>query len=150
MKVKSSGFTLIELMIVIAVIGILAAIAVRSYSKHVAKAKFTEVISSVQFIKRDVEICIFDQGWDSIEICSLGNSAFDQGSVGWDLKKYPSDFVTKYVDSINIENGVITAKASALNNLKSATFVLKPTPGRADVVIWEVDSSSSCLDLGYC
>lgn len=137
-------------MIVITIIGILATIAVRSYSKHVAKAKFTEVISSVQFLKRDVEVCIFDQGWDSIAICSLGNSAFDQGSVGWDLKKYPSDFASKYVDSINVENGVITAKASSLNNLKSATFVLKPNPGHADVVIWEIDSSSTCIEFGYC
>lgn len=150
MKSKPQGFTLIELMVVIAVVGILASIAVRSYSKHVAKSKFTEVISSVQFLKRDVEVCIFDQGWDSIDICSLGNSAYEHGSVGWDLKKYPTDFVTKYVDSINVENGVITAKASSLNNLKSATFVLKPKPGRADVVIWALDSSSTCIELGYC
>ena len=56
-KPTQKGFTLIELMIVVAIIGILAAIAIPAYSTYTKKAKFTEVINASSALKLDVDLC---------------------------------------------------------------------------------------------
>jgi type IV pilus assembly protein PilA len=57
---KQSGFTLIELMIVVAIIGILAAIALPQYQTYVAKSQVSRVMAEVGALKTIVEACILD------------------------------------------------------------------------------------------
>ena len=54
---NQKGFTLIELMIVVAIIGILAAIALPAYQNYTKKAKFTETVNSTAAVKSAVEVC---------------------------------------------------------------------------------------------
>jgi len=56
-KNTQQGFTLIELMIVVAIIGILASIALPAYETYAKKSKFTEVILAISPIKTAVELC---------------------------------------------------------------------------------------------
>ncbi len=57
MNKVQQGFTLIELMIVIAIIGILASVALPAYSNYTNKAAFSEIVLATSAVKANVEVC---------------------------------------------------------------------------------------------
>lgn len=72
MKAVNKGFTLIELMIVVAVIGVLAAIAVPQYQNYVAKGELASALSSVTALKTNVEEHIANNGSTPIDDTNVG------------------------------------------------------------------------------
>ncbi len=60
MKNVQKGFTLIELMIVVAIIGILAAVAIPQYQNYIAKSQVSRVMSETGSIRTAVETCLLD------------------------------------------------------------------------------------------
>ena len=136
MKKVQQGFTLIELMIVVAIIGILAAVAIPAYANYTKKAKFAEVIQGTQAVKIAVEICASDLG--SLTDCDSGSNGVptDIGSFG----KYGAGLVTL--------NGMMTATAVATQGLNSETFVLSPTFSTATGISWTI--LGSCLTANLC
>ncbi|MDM1760972.1 pilin [Acinetobacter sp. 251-1] len=71
MNTMQKGFTLIELMIVVAIIGILAAIAIPQYQNYIAKSQVSRVMSEAGSVKTAIETCLND-GKTAVGDCPLG------------------------------------------------------------------------------
>jgi len=136
LKQNQKGFTLIELMIVVAIIGILAAIAIPAYSTYTKKAKFTEVISATSALKLDVDLCYAEN--DALTNCSANAALIAGAAVG------------QYVTSASVALGVITI-TSDLASTPTKAYILEPTEDEdAGGLTWDIESTSSCLTDGLC
>ncbi|HEZ5079632.1 TPA: pilin [Neisseria meningitidis] len=106
MNTLQKGFTLIELMIVIAIVGILAAVALPAYQDYTARAQVSEAILLAEGQKSAVTEYYLNHGeWPA-----------NNSSAG--VATSASDIKGKYVQSVTVANGVITAQmaSSGVNN----------------------------------
>ena len=142
---RQSGFTLIELMIVVAIVAILAAIALPAYQSYTKRAKFSEVIAAVGPAKTAVEVCV--QGWAGTS-AALGNSCATAGQNALS----GASAVTQNFASAAVTNaaGVITVTGTAAAALDGSTYSLV-TSGAVQAgrqVLWKI--SGSCVTDGKC
>ncbi|HFC6705908.1 TPA: pilin [Neisseria meningitidis] len=102
MNTLQKGFTLIELMIVIAIVGILAAVALPAYQDYTARAQVSEAILLAEGQKSAVTEYYLNHG-----IWPGNNSSAGVASA--------SDIKGKYVKSVTVAKGVITAQMASSN-----------------------------------
>lgn len=140
MKKAQQGFTLIELMIVVAIVGILAAIALPAYQSYSKKAKFTEVVQATSPVKLAIEVCWQERDdWaecvDTADEVAGNTKVFTEAEAG----TLVSDV------SMAANTGVITATGT--NDVDSLTYVLTPSTTRGNVN-WTI--SGTCVAAGLC
>ncbi|HEZ5733429.1 TPA: pilin [Neisseria meningitidis] len=103
MNTLQKGFTLIELMIVIAIVGILAAVALPAYQDYTARAQVSEAILLAEGQKSAVTEYYLNHGeWPA-----------NNSSAG--VATSASDIKGKYVKSVEVKNGVVTATMASSN-----------------------------------
>ncbi|NCA71829.1 MAG: prepilin-type N-terminal cleavage/methylation domain-containing protein [Sphingobacteriia bacterium] len=121
---KQQGFTLIELMIVVAIIGILAAIALPAYQDYTARARMGEVILAASTARTCVtEIVQTDGASTTLEGCDAGFTA------------------TKYATNLDVTAaGVVSVQSQ--DSIAGVTIELSPIfEGSFHITAWECNST---------
>ena len=140
------GFTLIELMIVVAIIGILAAVALPAYQSYTKKAKFSEVVIATSALKTAIEVCVQDQG-TTANACQAGSNGVpaDVTTASGKVASVATNATAQSTGTIKI-----TATAISTGGLSGENYILSGAIGADGKILWTVDAASTCLTAQIC
>ena len=107
---NQQGFTLVELMIVIAIIAILSAIGLPAYQNYLQKAALTDMLQTAMPFKTAVELCAIEHG--GVESCSAGSNGVPGGRG------------SRYVSAVTVQSGALTLTGQ--ESLNGLTVTMSP------------------------
>lgn len=138
---KPKGFTLIEMLITLAIIGLLASIAIPQYNLYLNRAKFSEVILATSIYKNSIEIAFTTNSYISLD-------EFDGGNLGIPENNSPQIIPHKHIANSTVINGVIYIESSISLDGSNVTYILTPTISAKNTLSW--NTTGSCIDAGLC
>ncbi len=130
MKRIQQGFTLIELMIVVAIVGILAAVAIPAYQDYLVRSKVSEIAAGAGACKTSVAEYLATKNVMPVDITAAGCSTT----------------TTKYGDTPSVTGGIISILATTAiggnPDQTGSSYILSPVPDGTSITAWSCTEST--------
>lgn len=149
LQTRQQGYTLIELMVAMVIVGTLSTTAIPAYSNYVNKAKFTEVIAATGPIKAEIGLCYVLKG--DIKLCDdttlTGGVGATDGKVAAAVARADAVEDLFFVDvRYHVIQDHITVRILGPDEIDNATYLLEGHARPGGSMIW----NERCIPASYC